>query len=339
MMGGIVGRLFRYVAVTPSVAIGVSLLASLTTTPMMCAKLLRSHDQEKHGRLYQASERAFQWILGNYESYLGWVLRHQPLILLVTLVTMAATVFLYLKIAKVFFPQQDTGRINGSIQDDQNISFQAMRGRMTQLAETVLEDPAVESVMGFNGGGFGRALNTGNMFLALKPLAERKITADQVIARLRGKLARIPAVTLYLQPVQDLRVGGRMSNAQYQYTLQSDSVQDLLGWWPRILAKLKTVRGLLDVNSDQQNKGLQASLIIDRATASRLGITTQMIDNTLYDAFGQRQESTIYTQLNQYHVVMEVDPLIWQNPDGLKHIYVKAPDGAQIGRASCRERV
>ena len=330
MMGGIVGRLFREFAVTLSVAIGVSLLVSLTTTPMMCAKLLRSHDQEKHGRLYQASERAFQWILGNYESSLGWVLRHQPLILLVTLVTMAATGFLYLKIPKGFFPQQDTGRINGSIQGDQNISFQAMRGRMTQLAETVLEDPAVESVMGFNGGGFGRALNTGNMFLALKPLAERKITADQVIARLRGKLARIPAVTLYLQPVQDLRVGGRMSNAQYQYTLQSDSVQDLLIWGPRMLAKLKTVRGLLDVNSDQQNKGLQASLIIDRATASRLGITTQMIDNTLYDAFGQRQVSTIYTQLNQYHVVMEVDPQFWQNPDGLKHIYVKAPDGAQV---------
>src|SRR5947209_4982832 len=211
MMGGIVGRLFREFAVTLSVAIGVSLLVSLTTTPMMCAKLLRSHDQEKHGQLYQASERAFQWILGNYESSLGWVLRHQPLILLVTLVTMAATGFLYLKIPKGFFPQQDTGRINGSIQGDQNISFQAMRGRMTQLAETVLEDPAVESVMGFNGGGFGRALNTGNMFLALKPLAERKITADQVIARLRGKLARIPAVTLYLQPVQDVRVGGRAS--------------------------------------------------------------------------------------------------------------------------------
>jgi multidrug efflux pump len=330
MMGGIVGRLFREFAVTLSLAIGVSLLVSLTTTPMMCAKLLRSHDQEKHGRLYQASERAFQWILGNYESSLGWVLRHQPLILLVTLVTMAATGFLYLKIPKGFFPQQDTGRINGSIQGDQDVSFQAMRGRMTQLAETVLEDSAVESVMGFNGGGFGRALNTGNMFLALKPLAERKITADQVIARLRGKLARIPAVTLYLQPVQDLRVGGRMSNAQYQYTLQSDSVQDLLIWGPRMLAKLKTVRGLLDVNSDQQNKGLQASLIIDRATASRLGITTQMIDNTLYDAFGQRQVSTIYTQLNQYHVVMEADPQFWQNPDGLKQIYVKAPDGAQV---------
>jgi multidrug efflux pump len=330
MMGGIVGRLFREFAVTLSLAIGVSLLVSLTTTPMMCAKLLRSHDQEKHGRFYRLSEGGFQWILGKYEVSLAWVLRHQPMILLITVLTMAASGFLYVKIPKGFFPQQDTGRINGSIQGDQDISFQAMRGRITQLASTVLEDPAVDAVMAFNGGGLGRALNTGNMFLTLKPLAERKISADEVIARLRGKLARIPAVTLYLQPVQDLRVGGRMSNAQYQYTLQSDNVQDLLIWGPRMLGKLKTVPGLLDVNSDQQNKGLQASLVIDRATASRLGITTQMIDNTLYDAFGQRQVSTIYSQLNQYHVVMEVDPQFWQSPEGLKHIYVKAPGNLQV---------
>ena len=243
---------------------------------------------------------------------------------------MAATTVLFVKIPKGFFPQQDTGRINGSIRGDQDISFQAMRERIIQLAKTVIEDPAVDAVMGFNGGGFGRALNTGNMFLTLKPLAERKITADQVIARLRGKLARIPAVTLFLQPVQDLRVGGRMSNAQYQYTLQSDNVRDLLVWAPRMLQKLKTVPGLLDLNSDQQNKGLQAELVIDRATAARLGITTQMIDNTLYDAFGQRQVSTMYTQINQYHVVLEVDPQFWQNPDGLKHIYVKPPTGGQV---------
>jgi multidrug efflux pump len=331
MMGGIVGRLFREFAVTLSLAIGVSLLVSLTTTPMMCAQLLRSHDQEKHGRLYQASERVFQWILDKYESSLGWVLKHQPLILLVTLLTMAATGFLYVKIPKGFFPQQDTGRINGSIQGDQDISFQEMRNRITQLAETVVEDPAVDSVMAFNGGGFGgRPLNTGSMFLTLKPLAERKINADQVIARLRQKLVRIPAVTLYLQPVQDLRVGGRSSNAQYQYTLQGDNVQDLLLWGPRMLQKLKTVRGLLDVNSDQQNKGLEAGLVIDRATAARLGISTQMIDNTLYDAFGQRQVSTMYTQLNQYHVVLEVDPQFWQSPDSLKHIYVKTPSGNQV---------
>jgi multidrug efflux pump len=330
MMGGIIGRLFREFAVTLSLAISVSLLVSLTTTPMMCAKLLRSHDQEKHGRLYRGSERIFQWIFGKYETSLAWVLRHQPLVLLVTLLTMGATGLLYVKIPKGFFPQQDTGRINGSIQGDQNISFQAMRGRITQLANIVKSDPAVDAVMGFNGGGLGRALNTGNMFVTLKPLAERKINADQVIGRLRGKLAQIPAVTLYLQPVQDLRVGGRSSNAQYQYTLQSDNVKDLLVWAPRMLQKLKTVPGLLDLNSDQQNKGLEASLVIDRATAGRLGITTQMIDNTLYDAFGQRQVSTMYTQLNQYHVVLEVDPQFWQNPEGLKHIYVKTPTGTQV---------
>ena len=330
MMGGIVGRLFREFAITLSIAIGVSLLVSLTTTPMMCAQLLRSHNQQKHRRLYDASERVFQAILGKYRSSLAWVLRHQPLILLVTIMTMGATALLYLEIPKGFFPQQDTGRINGSIQGDQDISFQAMRGRITQLASTVLEDPAVSAVMGFNGGGFGRALNTGNMFLTLKPLAERQITADQVSGRLRAKLARIPAVTLYLQPVQDLRVGGRSSNAQYQYTLQGDNVKDLLVWAPRMLQKLRTLPGLLDVNSDQQNKGLEAGLVIDRPTAARLGITAQMIDNTLYDAFGQRQVSTMFTQLNQYHVVLEVDPQFWQNPDGLKHIYVTTPSGAQV---------
>ncbi|HEY1373081.1 MAG TPA: multidrug efflux RND transporter permease subunit [Candidatus Binatia bacterium] len=330
MMGGIIGRLFREFAVTLSIAIAVSLVVSLTTTPMMCALLLRAPERERHGRLYRASERAFEWILRGYERSLSWVLRRQPMVLLITLLTMIATGFLYVKVPKGFFPQQDTGRINGSIQGDQDISFQEMRGRITQLAQIVMEDPAVSAVMTFNGGGFGRALNTGNMFITLKPLSERKLPADQIIARLRGKLARIPAVTLYLQPVQDLRVGGRSSNAQYQYTLQADNVQDLLVWGPRMMQKLKTLPGLLDVNTDQQNKGLEASLVIDRATAARLGITAQMIDNTLYDAFGQRQVSTIFTQLNQYHVVMEAAPEFWQNPDGLKHIYVKTPSGAQV---------
>ena len=331
MMGGIIGRLFREFAVTLSLAIGVSLLVSLTTTPMMCATLLRPHDQDSHGPLYRASERVFQSVLKRYETSLSWVLNHQPLMLAVTLLTMVATVYLYIIIPKGFFPQQDTGRINGSIQGDQDISFQEMRGRITELAKIVLADPAVDAVMGFNGGGFGgRPLNAGNMFITLKPLAERKISADQVIGRLRGKLARIPAVTLYLQPVQDVRVGGRSANAQYQYTLQSDSVKDLLVWGPRMLQKLKTVPGLLDVNSDQQNKGLEAQLVIDRATAARLGITTQIIDNTLYDAFGQRQVSTMYTQLNQYHVVLEVDPQFWQSPEGLEHIYVKTTGGAQV---------
>ncbi len=335
LMGGIIGRLFREFAVTLTMAILISMVVSLTATPMMCATLLRAHDREKHGKIYRLNERFFDWILRCYETSLGWVLRHQPLILLVTLLTMGATGFLYVKIPKGFFPQQDTGRINGSIQGDQDVSFQSMRNRITELAKIVLADPAVESVMAFNGGGFGgRPLNTGNMFITLKPLAQRDLRADQVIGRLRAKLARIPAVTLYMQPVQDLRVGGRSSNAQYQYSLQSDTVDDLFVWGPRMLAKLRTVPGLLDVNSDQQNKGLQAGLVIDRATAARLGITAQMIDNTLYDAFGQRQVSTIYTQLNQYHVILEAEPAFWQNPDGLKDIYVKTASGAQVPLAA-----
>jgi len=330
MMGGIVGRLFREFAVTLSLAIAVSMLVSLTLTPMMCATLLRGRNQERHGRFYQGGERLFQWLLEKYRSSLTWVLRHQPLTLSVTLLTMVATTALYVIVPKGFFPQQDTGRISGSIVADQDTSFQSMRGRMMALASTVKSDPAVDAVMAFNGGGFGRALNTGNMFITLKPLNERGINADQIIGRLRGKLAQFPGVNLYLQPVQDLRVGGRSANAQYQYTLQSDNVQDLLIWAPRMLQKLRTVGGLLDVNSNQQDKGLQAGLVIDRATASRLGISAQTIDNVLYDAFGQRQVSTMFTSLNQYHVVLEVAPQYWQNPDGLRNIYVAAPGGSQI---------
>ncbi|HYA27629.1 MAG TPA: efflux RND transporter permease subunit, partial [Acidobacteriota bacterium] len=331
MMGGIVGRLFREFAVTLSIAIGVSLAVSLTTTPMMCAKLLVPHNQERHGGFYRASERLFDWVLRKYEMALQWVLRHQALTLLVTVITMGTTTYLYVIIPKGFFPQQDTGRINGSIVGDQDISFQSMRSRITQLANIVAKDSDVAAVLAFNGGGFGgRGLNTGNMFMTLKPLAERGLSADLVIGKLRRALARLPGVTLYMQPVQDLRVGGRASNAQYQYTLQSDNVQDLQIWAPRMLQKLKTLPGLLDVNSDQQNKGLQAGLVIDRAAAARLGITTQTIDGTLYDAFGQRQVSTMYTRLNQYHVVLEVDPQFWQNPEGLKYIYVKGPGGTQL---------
>jgi multidrug efflux pump len=331
MMGGIIGRLFREFAVTLTIAIAVSLLVSLTTTPMMCAKLLLPHDQMRHGRLYRTSERLFDWVLGKYSATLRWVLRHQALTLAVTLLTMSATTYLYVIIPKGFFPQQDTGRISGSIVADQDTSFQSMRGRMTELAGTVGKDPGVDAVMAFNGGGFGsRPLNQGNMFVTLNPLDERQLNADQIIGRLRGKLVRFPGVTLYMQPVQDLRIGGRSSNAQFQYTLQSDNVQDLQIWAPRMLQKLKTLPGLLDVNSDQQNKGLQAGLVIDRATASRLGITTQAIDNTLYSAFGQRQVSTMYTRLNQYHVVLEVDPQYWQSPEGLHYIYVKGANGNQV---------
>ena len=326
LMGGIIGRLFREFAVTLSLAIGVSLLVSLTTTPMMCAKLLRAHDRNRHGRLYRANERAFQWILSKYEVSLGWVLRHQFLMLLVTLLTMGATIFLYIKIPKGFFPQQDTGGLIGVIQGDQNISYQTMRGRLAQLVSAVTQDPAVDTSVAFTGGSGGTA-NTGRMFVILKPLDERITSADEVIGRLRRKLAAVPAVTLFLQAVQDLRSGGRPTNAQYQYTLQSENVKDLQLWAPRVLQRLRGVPGLLDLNSDQQDRGLQASLAIDRQTASRLGITTQMIDDTLYDAFGQRQVSVMYTPLNQYHVVMEVSPQFLQNPDSLKYIYVKGRSG------------
>ena len=327
LMGGIVGRLFREFAIVLSVAIGVSLVISLTTTPMMCATLLRSREREKHGRLYQASERAFDRILRGYDRSLSWVLRHQPLVLLITLATMAASVYLYVIVPKGFFPQQDTGRLNGNIQADQSSSFQAMQGRMTRMVGIVQRDPAVATVTSFTGGN-----NSARLFVALEP--KRKESADQVIARLRPKLSHEPGANLFLQAVQDLRVGGRGGNAQYQYTLQGDNTQELLQWAPRVQQKLRTLKELVDVNSDQQNKGLQASLVIDRATAARLGVTPAMIDNTLYDAFGQRQVSTMYQQLNQYHVIMEVEPRFWQNPDGLKYVNVRSNDGKLVPLAA-----
>jgi multidrug efflux pump len=328
LMGGIVGRLFREFAVTLSVAIAVSLLISLTTTPMMCARLLKAHGGERHGRLYNASESAFDAILRGYRRSLTWVLRHQGLTLLVTLATMAATAYLYVVVPKGFFPQQDTGRMNGSIQADQDTSFQAMKRRLATLAAIVQKDPAIDSVSAFIG---GQAVNTGRVFIGLKAKGERgkgNPTADQVIARLRPKLARVPGVNLFLQPIQDLRVGGRSSNAQYQYTLQGDNTAELLQWAPRVMQRLRQIPILADVNTDQQNKGLEATLAIDRVTASRLGITPQAIDDTLYDAFGQRQVSTMYRALNQYHVILEVQPQYWQSPEGLKAIYVKATDPA-----------
>ena len=330
LMGGIVGRLFREFAVTLSVAIAVSLVVSLTATPMMCAHLLRAHADEKRGRLYLASERAFAWIIGRYEKSLAWVLRHQPLTMAVTLATMAATIVLYAKVPKGFFPQQDTGRLTGQIVADQDTSFQAMQAKLGEFVGTVMKDPAVASANGFLGG----TVNTGRMFISLKPRSERDVSADQVIARLRGKLAHVPGATLYLQPVQDIRIGGRPSATQYQYTLQGDDSRELFAWAPRVMEQLRKIKELADLNSDQQNKGLQAALTIDRATASRLGITPQAIDNTLYDAFGQRQVSTMYTELNQYHVIMEVAPQFWQNPEGLKYIYLPARDGRMVPLAA-----
>jgi multidrug efflux pump len=322
-----VGRLFREFAVTLSVAILVSLLISLTTTPMMCARLLRAHGEEKHGFLYGLSERGFNRILRGYEHSLSWVLRHQLLTLVVTVSTIGITIYLYVIIPKGFFPQQDTGRLTGAIQADQATSFQAMRERVIQVSDIVMQDPDVGSVIAFSGGG-GGTLNGGRMFVSLKET--RKLSADQVIARMRPKLSPIPGVSLYLQSVQDLRIGGRPSPSQYQFTLQSDNVKELNEWAPLVLRKLRTMRQLVDVNTDQQDRGLQASLVIDRNTAARFGISSQAIDNTLYDAFGQRLVSTIYTQLNQYHVVMEAEPRFWQNPDGLRYIYVEGRGGMQV---------
>jgi multidrug efflux pump len=327
LMGGIVGRLFREFAVTLSVAIGVSLLVSLSTTPMMCAKFLR-HEAGKHGRAYRISEHAFHRLLRGYDFSLRWVLRHQFLILLLTVGTAALSVMMFAAVRKGFFPQQDTGRIVGFIQADQDISFDAIKQKMIAFASIVQQDPAMDSVSAFTGGGGGN--NTARMYLQLKPLEQRKISADRVIARLRPRLAKIPGATLFLQSVQDVNVGGRFSGAQYQYTLQADHLEDLNYWAPRLMQRMSRIPELRDVNTDQQLKGLQASLVVDRDTASRLGVSMQAIDNTLNDAFGQRQVSNIYKGINQYHVVLEVQPEYNQSPEGLHSIYVASNSGKLI---------
>ena len=333
LMGGIVGRLFREFAVTLSVAIAISLLVSLTTTPMMCARLLKAQGGRRHNWMYRASERGFDLILAGYKRSLGWVLQNQPLILLVTLSTIGFTVYLYIIVPKGFFPQQDTGRLTGNIVGDQDASFQSMRTKLYQYTKILGEDPAVESYNAYTGGGGmggGGSINTGRMFIALKDLKVRKLSADEVIARLRPKLARVPGATLFLQAVQDLRIGGRGSNAQYQYTIQDTDVHELLVWAPRLFQKLRSLPGLADLNTDQQDRGLAAQLVIDRDTASRLGLSTQVVDDTLYDAFGQRPVSVMYTRLNQYHVIMEVEPKFVQNPTALKYIYLTNSSGKQI---------
>jgi multidrug efflux pump len=331
LMGGIVGRLFREFAVTLAVAIGVSLLVSLTTTPMMCARFLRPEHEQTHGRVYLASERFFDWILRRYELSLAWVLRHPQLTVIVTAVTIGVNVMLYMIVPKGFFPQQDTGRISGSIVGDQDISFSAMREKLGQFIEIVKSDPAVDNVVGFTGGG---TANRANMFVQLKPLSDRKVSADVVINRLRPKLARIPAATLFMQANQDVRVGGRGSNSQYQYTLSADNLKDLNSWSQRLLEELRKLPEIRDANTDQQTQGLQLSLVIDRDTASRLGVSPQIIDDALYDAFGQRQVSTIYMPLNQYHVVMEVDPKFQQDPSALQDIYVRSSNNVQVPLSS-----
>jgi len=328
LMQGLVGRLFREFAVTLSVAIVVSMIVSLTTTPMMCAHLLKS--EQKHGWLYQTTERGFTFVVNTYGKALNVVLRHSFVTLLILLGTVALNIYLFIRVPKGFFPEQDTGRLNGSVQADQDTSFQEMDKLLKQYVSIVSADPAVDTANGFTGGGRGGATNTARMFISLKPLEERKVSADQIMARLRPKLTRVSGATLYLTSFQDLRVGGRQSNAEYQFTLRSDNVEDLTAFGPRMLAQLQTIPTITDVNSDQQNRGLQTYIEYDRKTAARFGISSQLVDNTLYDAFGQRPVSTMYTSLNQYHVVMEAAPQYWQRPEVLKTIYVISPSGQAV---------
>jgi len=332
LMGGMVGRLFREFAVTLSFAVAVSLVISLTTTPMMCATILRPLKNNAHGALYRASERIFNGMRRRYDVTLRWALRHPRFMLTLMVITIGITVGLSFLIPKGFFPEQDTGRISGTIQAEQDISFQAMKEKLTEVVDIIRSDPDVASAAAFTGGagGGGATTNTGRMFITLKPFDKRKASVGQVMARLRKKLAQVPGAPTYLQPVQDLRIGGRLGAALYQYTLQGENLTELNAWAPRMLQQMRALPLLVDVSSDQQDKGLQASVAIDRNTASRLGITPQLIDDTLYDAFGQRQVSITYTLLNQYHVVMEVEPRFWQRPETLRDIYVSSPTGGMV---------
>jgi multidrug efflux pump len=330
MMGGIVGRLFREFAVTLSVAILLSMVVSLTLTPMMCSRLLRK-DDGRHGRLYRITERAFNWVSKGYEKSLALALRWPLLVLLALFATIALNVYLYNIVPKGFFPRQDTGRMVGSLQADQASSFQAVRLKLADFIKIVQSDPAVESVTGFTGGG---QRNGGFMFIQLKPVKERKLTADEVIARLRPKLTAVAGATLFLNPVQDIRMGGRQSNTAYQFTLRSDNLEDLRTWTPRLQRALQDVPELADVNSDQQVRGLQTTLTIDRESAARLGISIRAIDTALNLAFGQSLVSTIYTEKNQYRVVLEVAPPYWQGPEALEHIYVLSPTRGSVPLSS-----
>jgi multidrug efflux pump len=326
LMGGIVGRLFREFAMTLSLAILVSMMISLTTTPMLCALFLKTRPKKTKRSL-------FDRLLGFYERTLGWALQHGVLVMLVLAATVLANVGLLYEIPKGFFPEQDTGRLTGSVTADQSISFQAMQEKLTELVDIVKHDPAVDNVVGFAGGGGGgrSQTNSASVYVSLKPLTERSDTADQVIARLRRSLSRIAGATLYLQAVQDIRIGGRQSNAEYQYTLQGDSTAEMYTWAPKLTAALQKSPVLADVNSDQQQKGLETDVVIDRDSASRLGVSASQIDNTLYDAFGQRQVSTIYSALNQYHVIMELAPRYWQRPETLKDLWVSTSGGNASG--------
>ena len=325
LMGGIVGRLFREFAVTLSTSIVVSMIVSLTTTPMMCAYLLENERGKKHGRIYTANEKFFDWVLSLYRGSLRWVLDNPALTLIVLFLTIALNVFLIVKIPKGFFPTEDTGAINGSVRGPQDASFPVMDNSIKQIVNVIKNDPGVANVIGFAGG--NGATNTGNLYIALKPLSQRSGSASEIIDRLRPKLNRLPVASAFLQAVQDLRIGGRSSNALYQYTIQADNVQDLTQWAPIILADMKRLPGFQDVSSDQQNGGLDQLMNYDRVTAAKLGLTVQSLDSGLYSAFGQSQVSIIYTQLNQYYVVLEVAPQYWQSPEGLKDIYFQSSGG------------
>src|SRR4029077_7766213 len=328
LMGGIVGRLFREFAMTLSVAIMISLAVSLTTTPMMCAYLLADRREQAHGRLYWASERAFTGILSLYDRSLRRALQWPSLVVLSLLATLCLGIYLVKIVPKGFFPTQDIGLMFGGIQADQSISFQLMEQKLTRFVDIIRHDPAVQSVSAFTGGG---QTNSGFVFVVLKPLSERKVPMQQVMGRLRPKFNEVSGARLFLQGAQDIRAGGRANNAQYQYTLQGDDAGEIYDWAPKLEAALQKLPLLTDVNLDQQQKGLETELILDRTTAARFGLTVSQIDNTLYDAFGQRQVSVIYAAQNQYHVIMEVAPEFWQNPETLSQIYVSTSGGAVGG--------
>jgi multidrug efflux pump len=335
LMAGLVGRLFREFALTLSMAVAISLVISLTTTPMLCSRFLPNPADHSQGRFYRASERVFEAMLSFYRRTLAVALRHSFLVFLTLCATIALNVYLFAHIPYGLFPSQDTGMLIGSIQADQSISFQAMKQKFIQLQSIVQSDPAVDHVSGFTG---GRQTNSGFVFVSLKPLAERGASADQVSARLRVKLNQVPGARLYLQPAADLRTGGRQSNAMYQFTLTSDDTATLYHWAQRLLTAMQGLDILTDVNSDQQQRGRETLLNVDRATAMRLGLVMSTVDNTLYDAFGQRQVSVIYSALNQYHVVMEVAPRYWQDPETLRDIWVSTaganPKGTQTTNAA-----
>jgi multidrug efflux pump len=338
LMGGLVGRLFREFAITLSISIAISTIVSLTTTPMMCAHLLRRRAAGTRGRVNQAVESLFDALLRSYGRALGWSLAHGPLMIGLLVVTVGLNLVLFRAVPKGFFPEQDTGRLVGMIQADPSISFERIKEKLRQFMAIVQSDPDVQSAVGQTGGGRG-GTNGGMLYVGLKPIGVRKSSSVQVIARLRPKAARVAGATLFLNPPQEIRVGGRQSSALYQYTLQADNSQDLQIWMPKLLAALKGEPLLTDVNSDQQDKGLQLGLVVDRDLASRFGLTSAQIDNALYDAFGQRQVSTIYKALNQYHVVMVVAPRFWEDPGTLEHLYVSTAGGSPRGTSSTNAAV